>query len=376
MSTCIIWTVALQSRNIQFSYLLAAAGSAETSLSLLLLAELTVLLWDPELEAAAAAVAAMVAEVTYCCIKITDASIRVWMFLKHCNLASTPRLPASSICRNSSTDNPLQFWGGNGGVVNPSKDKIQNSTIGIQFRLWTIVQADDCQLKTIFLKPTAYELEINLPGIKDGIGGIIKGNGNWRANAEPSMKGLPVVGWLLPRSVCDLDVCGCWDCCCCDCGGLGTSPVSETQIGKKSEYITGVWTIAKIIRLTRYVRLLKIRIRYRWREKGRLPRRKSEQWRHSVILWRHRLWLRRRCSVSSTRTIWSGTKHIQPTSWTSLMPLKPGTQTRHVEYVITWKFFGSWNITMRLERIWQRPDDTPVLRSSFITYQLAFLHGI
>lgn len=58
----------------------------------------------------------------YCCISITAASSRTWMFLRHLILASTLDLSAPSISLSSASDIPEKLGGGwGGGTVKGTK---------------------------------------------------------------------------------------------------------------------------------------------------------------------------------------------------------------------------------------------------------------
>jgi len=60
----------------------------------------------------------------YCCISITAASSRTWIFLRHLILASTLLLSVPSISLSSASDIPEKFGGGwGGGTVKGTKGK-------------------------------------------------------------------------------------------------------------------------------------------------------------------------------------------------------------------------------------------------------------
>jgi len=77
-------------------------------------------------DAAAVGIVMLVLATTalYCCISMTAASRRTWMFLRHLILASTLVLSMPSISLSSASDIPEKFGGGwGGGTVKGTKGK-------------------------------------------------------------------------------------------------------------------------------------------------------------------------------------------------------------------------------------------------------------
>jgi len=77
-------------------------------------------------DAAAVGIVMLVLATTalYCCISMTAASSRTWMFLRHLILASTLLLSTPSISLSSASDIPEKFGGGwGGGTVKGTKGK-------------------------------------------------------------------------------------------------------------------------------------------------------------------------------------------------------------------------------------------------------------
>lgn len=56
------------------------------------------------------------------------ASSRVWMFCRHCSLASRPRRPSASSSRNSSSDS-WEREGGGGGIDDTEGEKEANTKV-------------------------------------------------------------------------------------------------------------------------------------------------------------------------------------------------------------------------------------------------------